>query len=682
VKYRADIDGLRAVAVLSVLAFHVGLFRMTGGFVGVDVFFVISGYLVSSIVFSEIELSRFSIVAFYERRIRRIFPALFAMLIPFTVVAVIYFLPNALVEYSKSLLASTGFASNLYFWGHSGYFDSPLSNPLLHTWSLAVEEQFYILFPILIVLVSRIFPRRLRTSVVVLFGLSLAASAAVVYYDQVTAFYMIYTRAWELLLGTLLSMGMFPRLQSTWVRNLVSVAGIGMILYSVFFFTEATLFPGLSAVWPCLGTALIIGAGESGSSLVSSVLSWRPAVFVGLISYSLYLWHWPVIILHRMGVLFSMSDTVPSRFMTLLAPGQYDKIVEVTVSIVLAILSWLFVERPFRNGPLRLHGRPLFTLAATAMFIFVTFSSLTMIAGGFQGRFPARAVEIASYPYGDENRQTMRVGSCFITSSEGFDNYDYSMCLRREAGKNTYLLLGDSHSAALWHGLASSLPGTNIMQASASGCAPVVDTSHSFRPPDCRRMMDYIFNVYLPAHPVQGLLLAARWQSDDIGRVAETIEWARQHQMPVILFGPVPEYDMPLPLLLAYSIAWKKPDLVSQHRIGERQSLDAQLQKLAASTWQVRYISLYDAICQDRDCKVYSDAEQKIPLMFDNSHLSSAGSLVIMHHLVNRGEMAEPRIFIGTVSRPQGYAGAGPAVHAQTKLGTSAGPLRSERRDP
>jgi len=619
---------------------------MTGGFVGVDVFFVISGYLVSSIVFSEIELSRFSIVAFYERRIRRIFPALFAMLIPFTIVAVIYFLPSTLVDYGKSLLASTAFVSNLYFWRHSGYFDSPLSNPLLHTWSLAVEEQFYILFPIVIVLVGRIFPRKLRTAVVVLFGLSLAVSAALVYSDQISAFYMIHTRAWELLLGTLLSLGMFPRLHSTWTRNLISAAGMGMIVYSVFFFAETTLFPGLSAAWPCLGAALIIGAGESGGSFLSSALSSRPIVFVGLISYSLYLWHWPVIILHRMGVLLSMSDTLPSRFMTVLTPAQYSKIVEFTVSFVLAILSWRFVERPFRSGALRLGGRPLFTLAGATMVIFAAFSSFTIFAGGFQGRFPARAVEIASHPYGDDNRLTMRVGSCFITSSQRFDDYNHSECLQRDAVKQNYLLLGDSHSAALWHGLSLSLPGTNIMQASASGCLPVVDTASSFRPSDCRRMMDYVFNDYLPAHPVQGLLLAARWQSTDIGRVAETLEWARHKKIPVILFGPVPEYDMPLPLLLAYSIAWNKLGLVSQHRIGERKTLDAQLQKLATTTWQVRYISLYDAICQESDCRVYSDPEQKIPLMFDDSHLSSTGSVVIMQLLVYQGKLQplEPTI--------------------------------------
>ena len=212
-KYRPDIDGLRAVAVLSVLAFHMGITRIRGGYVGVDVFFVISGYLISSIVFHEIATSRYSIVGFYERRIRRIFPALFAMLGVFSVFAAIYLLPAELVNYSKSMLASTASGSNFYFWQHSGYFDAPLSQPLLHTWSLAVEEQFYISFPIFLVLVRRFFPQRLRASVVVLFLMSFLACVVVVGRNQSTAFYMPYTRAWELLLGTLLSLGIFPSLK-------------------------------------------------------------------------------------------------------------------------------------------------------------------------------------------------------------------------------------------------------------------------------------------------------------------------------------------------------------------------------------------------------------------------------------------------------------------------------------
>ena len=286
-KYRPDIDGLRAVAVISVFAFHVGLSRASGGFVGVDVFFVISGYLISSIVFSEIAASRFSLVGFYERRIRRIFPALFGMLFVCSVLALLYLLPEELINYSKSLLAATLSASNLYFWNHSGYFDSPTSQPLLHTWSLAVEEQFYISFPIFLVLVRKFFPSRLRASVVTLFLASLLASAIIVSRSEETAFYMPYTRTWELLLGTIISLRVFPRLQSAWLRNFATLSGIGMITYSVMSYTQQTLFPGLSALLPCAGSALIIWAGEGGPSLVSAVLSWRPIVFVGLISYSL-----------------------------------------------------------------------------------------------------------------------------------------------------------------------------------------------------------------------------------------------------------------------------------------------------------------------------------------------------------------------------------------------------------
>ena len=198
--YRADIDGLRAVAVLSVLGFHAGLAKVSGGFVGVDVFFVISGYLISSIVFSEIATSRFSVIGFYERRIRRIFPALFAMLAVSSVFAVVYLLPSELVTYCKSMMAATASMSNLYFSKHSGYFDLPTSQPLLHTWSLAVEEQFYICFPLFLVVVRKFFSQRLRVSVVLLFLCSLLASIIVVSHNTNTAFYVLYTRAWELLL--------------------------------------------------------------------------------------------------------------------------------------------------------------------------------------------------------------------------------------------------------------------------------------------------------------------------------------------------------------------------------------------------------------------------------------------------------------------------------------------------
>jgi peptidoglycan/LPS O-acetylase OafA/YrhL len=634
-KYRADIDGLRAVAVLSVLAFHIRLHGIQGGFVGVDVFFVISGYLISSIVFTEIAESRYSIVSFYERRIRRIFPALFALLGVFSVFAVIYLLPNELVAYNKSMLAATLSASNFYFWRHSSYFDSPTSYPLLHTWSLAVEEQFYILFPLFLLLVRKVFPTRLRLSVIVLFVASLIASAVVVLQNPTTAFYMPYTRAWELLLGTLISLGMFPSLKQAWQRNLATLAGMGLIAYSVIFFTEQTLFPGLSALAPCVGSALIIGAGESGSSVVGKILSWRPVVFVGLISYSLYLWHWPVIVLQQMGVLVSASAIPSARIAGMLAGHRLDMIVEVVLSMVLGILSWRFVERPFRSGPLRLSGRPLFALAGVVIALLVGFSSWTVFAKGFASRFPADALEVASVHHDSE--EIVRTG-CFITSEYHFDKYNYDLCLRQDdSGKKpNYLLVGDSHSAMLWSALASGLPNANVMQASTFNCPPLLESeSH----PDCVKMTAFIFEKYLPSHPVQGLFMAGRWTDKELPELTKTIAWAKERNIPVTVFGPIPEYDGPLPRLLAYSLAWNKPDFASKHRLPANAALDAQMQRMANDVWHVRYISLYQEICGVNGCAEYADASRKIPMMDDDNHLNQFGANQVIRRLVAEGKL-------------------------------------------
>jgi peptidoglycan/LPS O-acetylase OafA/YrhL len=635
-EYRADIDGLRAVAVLSVLGFHAGLSKVSGGFVGVDVFFVISGYLISSIVFSEIAASRFSVIGFYERRIRRIFPALFAMLAVSSVFAVVYLLPTELVTYCKSMMAATASISNLYFWKNSGYFDSPTSQPLLHTWSLAVEEQFYICFPLFLVVVRKFFPQRLRTSVVLLFFCSLVASIVVVSHNSETAFYMPYTRAWELLLGTILSLGMFPRLGSVYLRNLATLTGIGMIVFSVVSYSQQTLFPGFSALLPCIGSALIIWAGESGSSLIGAMLSWRPFVFVGLISYSLYLWHWPVIVLRKMGVIVGMGAIGSQHRIALLSAHRFDMLVEIALSLVLAVVSWMLVERPFRRGPLRLSGRPLFAAAGAIMFISLGFCWLTAFAGGFSSRFPSNAIQVASEVDGDEEFRLMRTGTCFITTDYHFEQYNYNVCLRQDSGKENYLLLGDSHSAMLWHALSSSLHDANVMQASTAACEPSL---HPLGSADCRKMTEYILQEYLPTHPVQGMFVAGRWEEKNMEGLTELIAWAHQHQVPVTVFGPVPEYDGPLPRLLVYSIAWNEPSLASEHLVASLGSLDAEMQRMAANTWHVRYISLYREVCGAQSCAEYADAAHKIPLMSDTNHLSQPGASLVVQRLVAKGEL-------------------------------------------
>jgi peptidoglycan/LPS O-acetylase OafA/YrhL len=642
-KYRPEIDGLRAVAILSVLAFHLWPWRVSGGFVGVDVFFVISGYLISAIIFSEITTGRFSVLAFYERRVRRIFPALFVMLIAVSTVISFFLVPNELIDYAKSVIATTTSSSNFYFWQHSGYFDAPMSKPLLHTWSLAVEEQFYILFPIFLLVGRRLFAQWLKHGVVILLFASLAASVATLHYNATTAFYMPYTRAWELLVGTVIFLGFFPRLRLVWARNAVALLGIGMICYSVLRYSPETPFPGLAAVVPCLGSALIIGAGESGSTLVGKALSWRPMVFIGLISYSLYLWHWPVIVLNDLGLSPNFGAFLPHRWAFVFLLQKSTKAIEVLLVFVLAVLSWRFVERPFRNHPRRIERRPLFALSAAVMAALLLSSGAVIYASGFPARFPPRAVQVASFRLPPDSIIGY-LGDCVITEGNRTTVFDNGDCLQRDPKKETYLLLGDSHAAALSDGLRTLLPNSNVVLAASWGCGPSIHPE-AYREhlgevtPLCRDMMDFIFQKYLTVHPIQGLLLEARWKSKDLNGVGEIVTWAKARGIMPIVFGPVAEYDAPLPRLLAYSIAWNKPNLAQQHRLPYSQVVDAQMQNLAENRWHVLYVSLYGATCQSDRCLEYADEENGIPLMKDGDHLSEDGSRFLVRRLSRLGEL-------------------------------------------
>lgn len=633
-KYRPDIDGLRAIAILSVMAFHLSPWRVPGGFVGVDVFFVISGYLISAIVFSEIATGRFSVFAFYERRVRRIFPALFVMLIAVSVVISSFLLPNEFVDYAKSAIASTTSASNFYFWQHSSYFDWPLSKPLLHTWSLAIEEQFYILFPIFLLITRRFFPQRLKLGVVMLLLASLAASVATLYFSPSTAFYMPHTRAWELLMGTVIALGFFPRLRRVSVRNGVALLGIALIGYSALRYSEHTPFPGLAALVPCLGSALIIGAGESGSTLVGKVLSWRPMVFIGLISYSLYLWHWPMIILNDLGLSANFAF-VPHKWGFVLLLQKSNKAMVVLASFLLAALSWRFVERPFRSHHRRIERRPLFALAAAVMVVLLLSSGAVIYAGGFEGRFPHRALQVASFRLRPDS-MIGQLGDCAITEDNRATVFGNAQCLQSASGKPTYLLLGDSHAAALWDGLKTSLPNSNVALAAAWGCAPSL---HPARDRLCQQMMDFAFQKYVPTHAIKALLVEARWKWEYLSGVSEIVAWAKAKGIIVIVFGPVAEYDSPLPRLLAYSIAWNKPNLAQQHRSAYSSLVDAQMRNLAENRWHVFYASLYQATCDSDRCLEYADEQNGVPLLKDMDHLSADGSRLLVRRLVRLGEL-------------------------------------------
>lgn len=347
-KYRSDIDGLRAVAVLSVVSYHLGISSFRNGFMGVDVFYVISGYLITSLISKDLAAGRFSIVTFYERRTRRIFPALFTVLFFCILAASILFYPEELTRFGKSLLATTFFVSNLYFW-HSarpaGYFDTSVApQPLLHTWSLAVEEQFYLLFPVTLYFLFRWARKRINKYLFIFCALSFVLNLWATQHRPVAAFYWLMPRAWELLLGALLAMKAVPLIQSRTIREILALLGIGMVVTSVWLPLGGLAFPGYIALLPCIGTALVIYAGETGPSFVARFLSLKPVVFIGVISYSLYLWHWPVIV---------FSQRSPLNF------DENGEIAFVILfSVLAAFLSFEFIERPFRGSGSRFYQTP------------------------------------------------------------------------------------------------------------------------------------------------------------------------------------------------------------------------------------------------------------------------------------------------------------------------------------
>jgi peptidoglycan/LPS O-acetylase OafA/YrhL len=352
-KYRAEIDGLRALAVVPVILFHAGFELFRGGFVGVDVFFVISGYLITTIIIDDIEKNRFSIVNFYERRARRILPALFFVMLVCIPLSWLWMLPTQMKDFSQSLVAVSTFLSNVLFWHESGYFDAVTAEkPLLHTWSLAVEEQYYVLFPIFLLLAWRLGKSKVFWMIVVLAALSLALSELAWRIDRVTNFYLLPTRAWELLAGSIAAF--IVKEHGIRANNTLSFLGLGLIIFSIFAYDETTPFPSVYALVPVTGVMLlIIFAGKE--TIAAKLLSMRAFVGIGLISYSAYLWHQPLFAFARVRLLDQ-----PSIFLM----GALS-----LVTLALAMCSWKFIEQPARSS--RLFSRGAFLLSS----IFYLFCS-------------------------------------------------------------------------------------------------------------------------------------------------------------------------------------------------------------------------------------------------------------------------------------------------------------------
>ena len=460
-KYRAEIDGLRALAVLPVILFHAGFEWFSGGFVGVDVFFVISGYLITTIIISEMAEGKFSIVNFYERRARRILPALFfvmAICIPF---AWMWLTPLHLKDFGQSLVAVSTFSSNILFWQESGYFDTAAElKPLLHTWSLAVEEQYYILFPVFLMLTWRLGIKWILFILLMVFFTSLGIAQWSAYYYPSAAFFLLPARGWELLIGVFAAFYLKynSHLNSHILNQVLSLLGFGMIVYSIIAFDKATPFPSLYTLIPTIGTGLLILCAVP-KTLIHKLLSLKFIVGIGLVSFSAYLWHQPLLVFVRHRLLGDVSE-----FILFGLCGA---------SLVMAWFSWKFVEAPFRNKDI-FNRKSIFYSSALMSMIFCALGLFLHLNTVTQ---PSKAIlsdKEISIPI-KYNGIVEKGRKCSFPNLLNGDKY----CEIFGSGKlGEVVIIGDSHARVLSESFYSSVDSFySLIDLTASGCPFILDSN-------------------------------------------------------------------------------------------------------------------------------------------------------------------------------------------------------------
>lgn len=622
--YRRDIDGLRAIAVAVVVIFHTGVSPLRGGFIGVDIFFVISGFLISGLLIRDIDRGSFSLSRFYERRLRRILPAMLAMVaVVLALSPILLFSPELRIT-ALTALSSLFSAANLYLLSTAGYFEADsLTQPLLHLWSLGVEEQFYVLFPIALILLAAVGRRWLPLGVILLTAASLAACIIVTRLDRDFAYFFPLTRAWELMIGALLVLVPLPRVPRL-LRELAALVAVAIILGSAWRFHSGMAFPGWVALIPCLAAAGLIAVGSQGGSLVTQALSWRPVVFVGQISYSLYLWHWPVFVAYRL---------VNGG-----AIGRLEAILLVIVSIGIACLSWRYVERPFREKAFLPTQRSVFTAAAVGSLILAITAGVTFQIAQPTATPRDEADRLSRYIAYDDT-PVYRRGVCFLLGHiNRLEDFKADICLTPSTVKPNVLLMGDSHGAHLWSGLDQVLPEAHVMQATSTGCKPVIETQGEVT---CRLLAASTFERIGQDLRPDLLVLSARWEASDMPALRRTIETLRPKVGRLLVSGPIVEYGVALPRLLAQIAEGRDPALFISARVTKTRALDAELRALVEAAG-ADYASPYSVLCPASGEACTTQTAQGVPIQWDYGHLTREGSGYVANAVKDAGLLQLP----------------------------------------
>ena len=497
-KYRPEIDGLRSLAVIPVIFFHAGFDVFSGGYVGVDVFFVISGYLITTIILAEKERGTFSLVNFYERRARRILPALFLVMLVTLPFAWLWLTPSEMKDFSRSLVAVSTFTSNILFWLESGYWGAANElKPLLHTWSLAVEEQYYVLFPLFLMMMWRFRKRWILSSFMVIAATSLAIAQWGAYNIPTANFFLLHTRVWELAIGASIAFYFLYRKQT--IRTLLShksvdealgLVGLLLIGYAVYEFDETIPFPSFYTLIPTTGAGLII-LFSSSQTLIGRLLGTKLLVSIGLISYSAYLWHQP---------LFAFA-----RHRTLTEPSELLFMVLALLSFPLAYLSWRYVEKPFRTKGV-FSRKTIFTFAVVGSAFFITVGLTGHLTDGWPGRMDERFLRAMP-----ENNEDL---SC---SSKVFNPKNICKLVQSQ-NKLTYLI-GDSHAKAISNEMQIAFSKKNIglLHSSYGGCPPIRNVYRadlgSINDVDCYIFNEEMYRFIYDNKDIEYVVMVARWTS-------------------------------------------------------------------------------------------------------------------------------------------------------------------------
>src|SRR3984957_5564311 len=621
--YREDIDWLRAIAVLAVVAFHFEAPAVFGGFVGVDIFFVISGYLITGIIASEVKDGTFSFAQFYERRVRRLLPALYAMVALTAIPSFHYLLTSERAEFFRSVAAVVTFPSNFFFWLQTGYFDhAAVEKPLLHTWSLAVEEQFYLALPILVWALLRFFRQGRIVLPAALGALGLASFALGIWLMKsdrsAAAFFMSPPRAWEFLIGGLVATPGFPVLRHALAQIIARGVALVLLAIPIFSLRQGPGFPGFNALTPCIGAAMFIWSGIGVPTLPRGRHS-PPNVkrFFGQISYSLYLLHWPLFTFAR----FSKSSLV-------LDTG--DKLALFALTVAISYLSWRFVEQPFRNGTLAPPRRAAFRIAGLATLVLLAGSGVGMILSGRPSDSDRAALQLESYN-NYNYRSSYRCGSCFEPTGGVLGD----SCLALAPDKTNVLLWGDSLAAHYFHGFRATTDPlvTNILQATQAACMPTFNAAAQGTAAgrDFATQMDGFF----AGHKPDLVILSADWLEYSrpprfngmIADLRQTIAKLNASGISVVLLGPAVQFRSRLPSMLMRAHLRQGEPRPDDFVLPDIFALDHNMKAALPAHEKFSYLSVLDAVCPARQCPITIDGG--VPLAWDHAHLTAEGSVYV-----------------------------------------------------